>query len=317
MTLHVCIKKEGAQNCITRLKKNHLTDPHFKIYSSGDAVCIPVLDGIQLPEDLMEFVIEAEGRPQSEDLRPVPVGSYDVIGHIAIIKGNDRGKYISRANEILQSRKSIKTVYLDGGVKGETRMRTLELIAGEDVPEAIYRENGITLKVNVREAYFSPRLATERLLISKSVKNGERICDMFAGIGPFSISIAKASDAKVISIDSNCRAVELLKENIGLNRLIGTIEPWCADSLTEISKHGVFDRIVMNLPHSAFNYVDSAYGSLKDEGIINYYEINTLEGITERMSQFREKGMRLNWKRVVHGYSKYENLYSMEFMKTL
>ncbi|MEM0155024.1 MAG: class I SAM-dependent methyltransferase family protein [Thermoplasmataceae archaeon] len=318
MTIHVCVKSESAQRYINDLKKANIISRKYRIHNAGGKVYIPVNEGLELPDSIKKLCVDVEGIPHEVPMKPVPVvGSYDVIGHIAIFKGNDRNKYLDRAREVLETRRMITTVYLDHGVKGDSRTRTLELMAGKDLPEAFYRENGITLRVNVKEAYFSPRLATERLLISKTVRENEKVCDMFAGIGPFSISIAKRVKAEIVAVDSNCRAIELLQENILLNRIIGSIKPICADSGNEVHKHGLFDRIIMNLPHSAFNFIDEAVSSLKTGGVVNYYEISTLEGIMDRMQLFREKGMKLNWKREVHGYSKSENLYSMEFLKVL
>ena len=316
MTIHVSVNREDAQDSISILKRMGIIDNSHKIYNSGERVFIPVKSADTIPESVPGTIIDLDGKPNEEKLRPlIQPGSFDVIGHIAIIKNIDGKDYSSKAEEILQTRKSIRTVYLDMGVKGDHRKRTLELLAGEDLPETLYRENGITLRVNVRKAYFSPRLATERLLISSRIRNGEYVCDMFSGIGPFSISIAKNAMVRVVAIDSNCDAVEILRENIKINRLAGTIDAICADSSAEISRHGKFDRIIMNLPHDAFNFIDNAYAALNDGGMINYYEINTVEGITDRMMQFRDMGLKLTWKRVVHGYSKMESLHSMEFQK--
>ena len=316
MTIHVSVNREDAQDSISILKRMGIIDNSHKIYNSGERVFIHVKSADTIPESVPGTIIDLDGKPNEEKLRPlIQPGSFDVIGHIAIIKNIDGKDYSSKAEEILKTRKSIRTVYLDMGVKGDHRKRTLELLAGEDLPETLYRENGITLRVNVRKAYFSPRLATERLLISSRIRNGEYVCDMFSGIGPFSISIAKNARVRVVAIDSNCDAVEILRENIKINRLAGTIDAICADSSAEISRHGKFDRIIMNLPHDAFNFIDNAYAALNDGGMINYYEINTVEGITDRMMQFRDMGLKLTWKRVVHGYSKMESLHSMEFQK--
>ena len=316
MTIHVSVNREDAQDSISILKRMGIIDNSHKIYNSGERVFIPVKSADTIPESVPGTIIDLDGKPNEEKLRPlIQPGSFDVIGHIAIIKNIDGKDYSSKAEEILQTRKSIRTVYMDMGVKGDHRKRTLELLAGEDLPETLYRENGITLRVNVRKAYFSPRLATERLLISSRIRNGEYVCDMFSGIGPFSISIAKNAMVRVVAIDSNCDAVEILRENIKINRLAGTIDAICADSSAEISRHGKFDRIIMNLPHDAFNFIDNAYAALNDGGMINYYEISTDEGITDRMMQFRDMGLKLTWKRVVHGYSKMESLHSMEFQK--
>ena len=68
--------------------------------------------------------------------------------------------------------------------------------------------------LDVKKVYFSPRLATERKRITDQVKNNEIIVDMFAGIGPFSISIARKHKVKIYAIDINPYAYKYLKKNI-------------------------------------------------------------------------------------------------------
>jgi tRNA (guanine37-N1)-methyltransferase len=64
-------------------------------------------------------------------------------------------------------------------------------------------------------------------------------------------------------------------------------------------------------------FIEVAYRALKTGGIINYYEICDVTTLEERMESFREIGLELVYKRIVHGFSKYQNMYSMEFKKIL
>jgi len=60
-------------------------------------------------------------------------------------------------------------------------------------------------------------LSTERIRIADQVKNGDKVVDMFAGIGPFSILIAKRfSEAEVIAVDKNPVAIKYLRKMPGL-----------------------------------------------------------------------------------------------------
>jgi tRNA (guanine37-N1)-methyltransferase len=72
----------------------------------------------------------------------------------------------------------------------------------------------------VTKVYFSPRLSQERLRIAQKVRGGEVVIDMFAGVGPFSIQIAKKfNNVKVYAIDTNPVAIQFLKQNIALNKI--------------------------------------------------------------------------------------------------
>ena len=160
-------------------------------------------------------------------------------------------------------------------IKGTTRVRDLEFLAGVDDSETIHKEHGARLKLDVREVYFSPRLATERKRVMESVEDGEKILDMFCGIGPFPIVIAKNKDVDITAVDINESAIHYLDENIRLNKLKGTIKTYCGD-VREVSKSfkTKFDRIIMNLPGLAYTFLDVSINLIEDGGIINYYEFS-------------------------------------------
>ena len=158
-------------------------------------------------------------------------------------------------------------------IQGIIRTRELEHLAGEDNSITIHREFGNRFKLDVRRVYFSPRLATERRRLSQQVANNEVIVDMFAGIGPFSISIAKNLNVKIYAIDINPDAYKYLKENIKLNKLKGTIIPLLGDVDEVLNGLNIkSDRIIMNLPGTAWSFLDTAIKSLKSGGVLHYYE---------------------------------------------
>lgn len=154
-------------------------------------------------------------------------------------------------------------------------MRDLEFLSGVDDPITIHKEHGARLKLNVKDMYFSPRLATERKRVMESVREGERILDMFCGIGPFPIVIAKNKDAEIAAVDINVEAIRYLNENIRLNKLKGNIKAYAGD-ISEVSRqfNSKFDRIIMNLPGLAYTFLDHAVGLIEDGGTINYYEFS-------------------------------------------
>ena len=160
-------------------------------------------------------------------------------------------------------------------IKGTTRIRDLEFLSGEDDSVTIHKEHGARLKLDVKEVYFSPRLATERKRVMENVKDGEKILDMFCGIGPFPIVIARNKNVDIIAVDINEEAIRYLNENIKLNKLKGNIETKCGD-IREVSKsfNMKFDRIIMNLPGLAYTFLDIAVDLIEDGGIINYYEFS-------------------------------------------
>ena len=205
--------------------------------------------------------------------------SFDIIGDIVIVEIPEelksKKKEIGKATLEFTKRKSV--FMKKSAIHGTIRIRDLELIAGEDNAVTIHKEHGTRLKLNVKEVYFSPRLATERKRIADNVNNGEKILDMFCGIGPFPIVIAKNKNANITAVDINSDAIEYLDENIRLNKLKGKIRPFCGD-IREVAKENFenekFDRIIMNLPGLAFEFLDLAVDLIADNGVINYYEFS-------------------------------------------
>lgn len=202
--------------------------------------------------------------------------SFDVIGDIAIIKipQDLRPKERLIGDEILRKIKNVKTVLKqDSDVKGVYRTRDVSLIAGEEKYETVYKESGLQFRVNVKSAYFSPRLSTERLRIRTLVNEGERVFNMFAGLGTFSFVIAKTVKCEVDSVDVNPEAIRLANESLKLNKkLKGVVKPVLADAQDFAKSHSdMYHRILMPLPERALEYFPSAVDSAKQGAMIHYY----------------------------------------------
>lgn len=204
--------------------------------------------------------------------------SFDIIGNIAIIKIpetlSSKKKLI--ADTLIEEIKAIKTVFCQvSGIEGDYRLRKLELLSGENTSITIYKEHGCTFKVDVINAYFSPRLSTERLRISKLIKPNEVIVNMFGGVGTFSIIMSHNNKtSRIYSIDSNPIAHDLCKENIEINKLTRNVFPVLGDAKLEITNklNGIATRVLMPLPEKAREFVDTAVSSLaNNRGIVHYF----------------------------------------------
>lgn len=206
-----------------------------------------------------------------EDLEKV-YSSFDMIGDIAIIKIPD--SLLTKKNVIgeviLESIKNLKTVFLQrSSVSGEYRLRGLEVIAGDEKYVTYYREYGCKFLVNVATTYFSPRLSTERLRISNLVSPGEIVVNMFAGVGTFSVIMAKKHQIKVYNIDSNLDAYILSIMNSRINRLKDRIFSIHGDSQHILSSNSFknrIDRVLLPLPERAHEFVDISINCLRPSG---------------------------------------------------
>ncbi len=223
------------------------------------------------------------------------VKSFDVVGVIAVIqvpaKLNRKAKRIARA--LLASHPRVKTVLQKtGGRKGEFRVQRVRWLAGAKTFATLHRENNCLFKVNLADAYYSPRLSTERERIAALVKPKERVLVPFAGVGPFAVPIAKTSGVEVVAVELNPAAAKLLKENVSLNKTVGRVRAVKGDALKLMASKefvGWADRIVMPLPHSAKSFLPAALHALKHGGVIHFYRIVDKElGAAELEREARE-----------------------------
>ena len=238
-----------------------------------EIVCMHLEAMKKVPHSFAEILKDELTPEEIENLRT----SFDTVGDIIILEIPDNliDKRFKIGEAALEFTKRRSVYMKKSAVKGTTRVRDLEFLAGVDDSVTIHKEHGARLKLDVREMYFSPRLATERKRVMESVRDGEKILDMFCGIGPFPIVIARNKNVDITAVDINGEAIKYLNENIELNKLKGNIETYTGD-IAEVSKqfNCKFDRIIMNLPGLAYTFLDLAVDLIEEGGIINYYEFS-------------------------------------------
>lgn len=205
--------------------------------------------------------------------------AFDIVGDIAVIKPPEellpKKDVIGQA--LMQVHRHVRTVLCQvGPVSGEFRTRELEVIAGEPRTETTHREGGCTFKVDLAQAYFSPRLAHERLRIASLADPREVVTNLFAGVGCYSIIIAKHSRAaKIYSIDKNPVALEYMMENIRINKVGDRVVPILGDARDVIEHQlaGKADRVLMPLPELGRKFFEVALRALKPAGgTIHFYD---------------------------------------------
>jgi tRNA (guanine37-N1)-methyltransferase len=217
--------------------------------------------------------------------------SMDIIGSIAIIEIpyelESREKVI--AEEALNASKVVKTVLKKGKHGGEFRTQDLILLAGVDTKEASYRENGVTLKVDVEKVYFSPRLSNERKRIVQLVKKGEDVLIIGSGAGPYTCVLAKNTGAhKVVGVEVNPEGHKYAEENVKLNKL-KNVENYCGDAAEVVPNLKMkFDRIIMPMPHNADEYLEAAINAAKKDATIHFYDFELESEVDKGVEKFRK-----------------------------
>ncbi len=293
---YVSVSLAHGEDVRRRLLDLGLIDIRYKIVASDDALYIPLTD--EVTEELLDakltaefsfgervFTPAAEGPktltealqdeipPELLDLVP---RAYDLVGKIAVLEIPEAlqkySKVIGRAFHSIHE--NFETVLSkQGAISGQTRVREYVLLWGEDTTKTVHTEYGCRLAVDLSKAYFSPRLLEEHNRVASLVQEGEAVLDMFCGVGPFAIHIARRVRAKVLAIDINPHAIELLRESLSLNRLVGIVEPVVADASQYVAAmEGSVDRVIMNHPSGAQAFVKDACGVLRPGGVLHYYD---------------------------------------------
>jgi tRNA (guanine37-N1)-methyltransferase len=280
------------------LRERHLLRDDVTISKDGAYLYLPVT---AVPSELMSatvvthpFEVKVSKPHCYKDLVKIPKSlrdelptSYDVVGDIILLKlpktlanyQNEIGK------ALLETHPHIRTVSVVNPVSGELRTRKVYIIAGEQRTLTTHIEYGLSFDVDVAETYFSPRLASERRRVAFKVQPGETVVDMFAGVGPFSIMIARYANPRIVyAIDKNREAVRLAQQNAKKNHVLDKVEVIRADAADARRLiPALADRIIMNLPFSAYRFFPVALSIAADYCIIHYYDIMREEEIQARI----------------------------------
>jgi tRNA (guanine37-N1)-methyltransferase len=253
-------------------------DRHRKIASDEVYVYLPVLPELVEEKLMIEIsdyeLVEMEFEPEPTITTPESIlgyqPSFEIVGDIAIVEQEDAGKV---AEALMSSCKTLRSVITPiSDVEGEFRTRRFRHVAGEERTVTVHREHGLRYRVDLEGAYFTPRLGTERLRIAKQVVPGDFVLDMFAGVGPFALLLARRG-ARVVAIDKNPVAVKYLRDNAILNGIDLEILEGDAIDLAR-NYENTADHVIMNLPHTAHHFLIPAIQAAKNGGVVHYYAMS-------------------------------------------
>jgi tRNA (guanine37-N1)-methyltransferase len=324
-SLCIKVKKNHGEKTLALANKLRITNRALKIHQNTEYIYVPLIRQpeknelaklrAQVPDFELANSVFTKKKQQRKTLVEILENqlpphllaslprALDIIGDIAIIEVPAELKAHENliGEAILKTHRNVRTVLAKvGAVTGTYRLRSFEVIAGEHRTSTVHKEYGCQFHVDVSKAYFSPRLSHEHDRIASLVRKGETVVDLFAGVGPFSVLIAKNNpSAKVYAVDINPEAVELLERNVRLNRVENRVIPILGDARQVVEKRllGVADRVIMNLPEKASEFVDAACKAVKPTGgtIYHYAFVrlpDSLENLKQRFSEAVEKAGR-------------------------
>jgi len=276
----VRVPVEDGEATRQRLADADLVDADHAITGDDGSLYVPVTDTDAVPEDL--DVVEFDAPERRTQTTPADIlgfdPSYERLGDIVVVDEDDNERARNIADAVVDSDIPVETVLNRASkIKGEQRVRDWDVLAG-DSTETVHREYGHEFALDLDAVYFSPRLATERHRVVEQVQAGEHVFDMFAGVGPYAVPMASAG-AEVVATDVNETAIEYLRENARRNGVADRVTAIAGDVREAAGDYeGWADRVVMNLPHTAGEFLDTAVAIAGDDCVLHYYDIQHEDG---------------------------------------
>jgi len=267
------VEKKNAERAKAMLREKGVLLQGYGAKSDEKHVYFPVSKKIALPFPHSYSQKTFPKKPAGAlSLKEQGLSSFDIVGDIAVLEDRKKGDVGKAAAILLRTNPRIKTVLLKtGGRTGEFRVQQVKWLAGKRKTKTVHKESGCVFEVDLARAYFSPRLSNERLRILAKVRDGETALVPFAGVGPYAILIAKNKPrCRVIAIEKNKDATEMMRRNVAANGV--RVEVIQGDAAALLPRYRA-DRIIMPLPHGAFDFLDAALKAAKDGCVIHYYSI--------------------------------------------
>ncbi len=290
--LAVLVEKPRSEEAIADLTAEGIYDDARKVHEhDSETVELPVTaepeqtavrDVIEqsnperrLPD--LESHLRAEGWDDDE-LEAVPK-SWAVVGSVILVQFGDCARREEVGDALLSLHGEADTVLARGGISGEHREPEMTVVAGSGDTETIHTEHGTEYALDLREVMFAPGNQRERTLMGEVVEPDERVFDMFAGIGYFTLPMARAG-AHVTAVERNPTAFQFLLENAVLNGVSDRIDAYRADC-REVEVDEPVDRVVMGY-YEAHDYLDSALSALESGGVVHMHETTPEKLLWER-----------------------------------
>ncbi|WP_336362335.1 class I SAM-dependent methyltransferase [Halalkalicoccus salilacus] len=297
--LAAIVSKPDGERAIESLRREGVYDDSRSVREAGDeALALPVTEP-PTETEVCDVVGQSDPEPRSpglldllrdrgwdeDELAGAP-RSWAVIGSVILADfgGCPREREGEVGGVLLELHGGADTVLAREGITGEHREPSVRTVAGAGDTETIHTEHGTRYAMDLARVMFSPGNKAERARMGEVVEEGERVLDMFAGIGYFTLPMARAG-ARVTAIERNPIAFRYLLENSVLNGVEDRIGAYRADCRDVEIGTGI-DRVVMghydaSEPRSedgrteseaSYEYLDHALAALVDGGIVHVHE---------------------------------------------
>ncbi|UCC92981.1 MAG: class I SAM-dependent methyltransferase family protein [Thermoplasmata archaeon] len=304
----VRVRRQDVDEALGRLLAADVVERGLKVSRRGDHALIPVL--VDPPASVLAGIEHQVGEVDVEDLAPrerlrTPLervardareagwtdeevealpDRWERLGRLVLLR-------VPRALEPKEEEMAglyARVLRVDavlaeeGPVTGIERRPTVRPIWGEGTV-TVHREHGVEYEFDAARQMFSKGNVGERLRMGRTVRDGEVVVDMFAGIGYFSLPMAvMGSPAAVHAVEIDEEAHRWLERNVTRNGVEDVVRPRLGDC-RDVAPRGVADRVVMGYVGGTEEFLDVAMEVLgTGGGVVHLHEKYGIEEVPDR-----------------------------------
>lgn len=278
-----------AQPILEGLLDRGAVDPYRGVTERGEHVLIPV-DAPDKAREAVDAPIVHASVPPNPDRPPIarirerlrgrvpdraiaalPTG-WTRLGDVALLRLPERlAEHGEAVGEAYGRTLDADAVLEHRGVDGPLREPDTVHLWGEPDTETVHREHGLAFRLDPARVLFSPGNHRERHRLVDQVEPGEHVVDLFAGVGYFTLPLARAG-GRVTACELNPTSAAYLDDNRALNGLEDRIELREGDA-REIAPSNAADRVVMGYLPGTEAFLPTAVDTLAEgTGRVHYHD---------------------------------------------
>lgn len=321
MVLCQCLSvpKANANRMLSYLLKRDMVRKDLKIRFEAGNVYIPVRQRVELDgATTRELDFSGRDMPVSPvertnaKLRAMGIADkfpekFIMLGKALLVKEARLARFPRKAYPMIAEEFGVESLYVDRGITlSPLREPDISLLWGKN-DTITHEENGVFYTFDPARVMFSPGNVNARIGASSNEFNGKTVVDMFAGIGYFTLQMARGSPgSRIYACEKNPESYRYLEQNVRNNGLEGIITPLQGDC--RLTTSGIEADYVLMGHFDSMYFLPAALGMSHQGTIINLHVLCDTSGINASWQGIQERARHLgylldfNGQRVVKSY---------------
>lgn len=202
-------------------------------------------------------------------LERLPTG-WQMLGEVCVVRLDEAlAGYQALVGQALGQALGARSVLHLEGSRGELREPDTRLVWGDPDTRTVHREHGLIFHLDPAKVMFSAGNKHERHRLVDRIEPGEHVVDLFAGVGYFTLPLARAG-ARVTACEKNPVSAGFLADNVQANALADRVEIRRGDC-RQVAPVGTADRVLLGYFPGTHRFLATAVGALGAAGGCLHY----------------------------------------------